>query len=205
MEDWAEIRRRVLVDGLSKRAACREYDLHWSTLEKILATTSRPVIAAGAAAEAQARALPGRHPSDPRGRPDGPEEAAAHRRADLRAAPRRVRLRGRPDRRQGGRRRLEAADGRGLRAARAPPGEAQVDFGDAEVVLDGEPVKVALFVMTLPYSDALFCWSSRASAPRRSSKGTSAPSPSSAASRAGSATTTPRSPSPRSPAAGAAS
>ena len=29
MENWAEIRRRVLVDGLSKRAACREYGIHW--------------------------------------------------------------------------------------------------------------------------------------------------------------------------------
>ena len=37
-----------------------------------------------------------------------------------------------------------------------PPGEAQVDFGFAEVILNGEPIKVALFVMTLPYSDALF-------------------------------------------------
>src|SRR5947209_17325115 len=37
-----------------------------------------------------------------------------------------------------------------------PPGEAQVDFGEAEVILDGRPTKVALFVMTLPYSDAIF-------------------------------------------------
>src|SRR3954453_23746305 len=37
-----------------------------------------------------------------------------------------------------------------------PPGEAQVDFGEAEIALDGRPAKVALFVMTLPYSDALF-------------------------------------------------
>ena len=36
MENWAEIRRRVLVDGLGKRAACREYDIHWDTLQKIL-------------------------------------------------------------------------------------------------------------------------------------------------------------------------
>lgn len=36
MEDWAEVRRRVLVDGLSKRAACREFDIHWDTLAKIL-------------------------------------------------------------------------------------------------------------------------------------------------------------------------
>ncbi|GAG14739.1 unnamed protein product, partial [marine sediment metagenome] len=37
------------------------------------------------------------------------------------------------------------------------PGEAQVDFGEAQVKLRGEQVKVALFVMTLPYSDAIFC------------------------------------------------
>ena len=37
-----------------------------------------------------------------------------------------------------------------------PPGEAQVDFGQAEVTLDGRPATVALFVMTLPYSDATF-------------------------------------------------
>src|SRR5947199_451431 len=37
-----------------------------------------------------------------------------------------------------------------------PPGEAQVDFGQAEVVLDGQATTVALFVMTLPYSDAIF-------------------------------------------------
>ena len=42
MENWAEIRRRVLVDGLSKRAACREYDIHWDTLTKILAHAEPP-------------------------------------------------------------------------------------------------------------------------------------------------------------------
>src|SRR4028118_674271 len=36
MENWAEIRRRVLVDGLGKRAACREYDIHWDTPRQIL-------------------------------------------------------------------------------------------------------------------------------------------------------------------------
>ena len=35
-------------------------------------------------------------------------------------------------------------------------GEAQVDFGFAQIDLDGLREKVALFVMTLPYSDALF-------------------------------------------------
>ena len=37
------------------------------------------------------------------------------------------------------------------------PGEAQVDFGEAQVKRCGQQVKVARFVMTLPYSDAHFC------------------------------------------------
>ena len=37
-----------------------------------------------------------------------------------------------------------------------PPGEAQVDFGEATVFLNGQAIKVALFVMSLPYSDAVF-------------------------------------------------
>jgi len=36
MEQWAEIRRRVLTGEISKREACREYDLHWQTLKKVL-------------------------------------------------------------------------------------------------------------------------------------------------------------------------
>ena len=42
MENWAEIRRRVLVDGLSGRAACREYKIHWKTLQKILDNPQPP-------------------------------------------------------------------------------------------------------------------------------------------------------------------
>jgi hypothetical protein len=42
MEQWSEIRRRVLVEGLSKRAACREYALHWHTLRKILEHSEPP-------------------------------------------------------------------------------------------------------------------------------------------------------------------
>ena len=42
MEIWAQIRRRVLVDGLSKRAACRQYSIHWDTLKKILEHAEPP-------------------------------------------------------------------------------------------------------------------------------------------------------------------
>ena len=37
-----------------------------------------------------------------------------------------------------------------------PPGHAQFDFGEATVVIAGEPSKAALAVITLPYSDTYF-------------------------------------------------
>lgn len=36
MDQWIEIRRRVLNHEISRRQACREYGLHWQTLKKIL-------------------------------------------------------------------------------------------------------------------------------------------------------------------------
>jgi len=42
MQQWAEIRRRVLSGELSKRAACREYEIHWETLRKILTHVEPP-------------------------------------------------------------------------------------------------------------------------------------------------------------------
>ena len=35
-EQWTEIRRQVLVEGLSRREACNSYKLHWKTLQKML-------------------------------------------------------------------------------------------------------------------------------------------------------------------------
>jgi transposase len=158
MENWAEIRRRVLVDGLSKRAACREYDVHWDTLRKILGHATPP----------------GYRRAVPRPRPKiGPFLDVIHRiLEDDRKAPKKqrhtaVRIfeRLRDEHGYGGRPTVvkqAVADWR-RRSAEVfvplvhPPGEAQVDFGEAEVSLDGQATKVALFVMTLPYSDAIFC------------------------------------------------
>ncbi|HEY2786950.1 MAG TPA: hypothetical protein VGJ05_18455 [Fimbriiglobus sp.] len=42
MEQWTEIHRRVLVDGLSQREACKQYALHWRTLKKILTHAEPP-------------------------------------------------------------------------------------------------------------------------------------------------------------------
>lgn len=42
MLQWAVIRRRVLVDGVSKRRIRRETGMHWTTLEKILRHSEPP-------------------------------------------------------------------------------------------------------------------------------------------------------------------
>ena len=42
MDDWSEIRRRVLVEGVSRRQILRETKMHWRTLPKILAHSEPP-------------------------------------------------------------------------------------------------------------------------------------------------------------------
>jgi transposase len=158
MDLWAEIRRRVLVDGESKRSVQRRYGLHWKTLQKIL---RQPEPA-------------GYQQSRPRAKKKlGPflpviEEIL---RQDRQAPPKQRHTAKRVFERL----RAEYGYTGGLtvvkdavRACRAqhsevfvplrhPPGEAQADFGQAEITLAGVPTKAALFVMSLPYSDALFC------------------------------------------------
>ena len=42
MEQWTEVRRAVLVDGISKREACRRFGVHWQTLQRMLAHPAPP-------------------------------------------------------------------------------------------------------------------------------------------------------------------
>ena len=42
MEFWKEVRRQVLTNELSQRAACKKYALGWHTLKKILAHEEPP-------------------------------------------------------------------------------------------------------------------------------------------------------------------
>jgi len=158
MEQWAEIRRRVLVQGDSKRSIRRELGIHWDTLAKIL-THSEP---------------PGYRQRQPRAKPKiGPfigvidqiltDDQKVHRKQRHTAKRILDRLRDEYGYTGGYTAVKEAV--RHWRAGHRevfvplvhPPGEAQVDFGTAEVVLEGVKTKVALFVMTLMYSDAVFC------------------------------------------------
>ena len=42
MNHWTDVRRAVLVEGISKREACRRFGVHWQTLARILAHSSPP-------------------------------------------------------------------------------------------------------------------------------------------------------------------
>ena len=42
MKQWARVRRKVLVDGRSKRSVMSEEGLHWETLQKMLSHSKPP-------------------------------------------------------------------------------------------------------------------------------------------------------------------
>jgi len=157
MEFWKEVRRQVLTNELSQRAACKKYGLGWHTLKKILSHDEPP----------------GYRQSRPRTK----RKLAAFLPViqqileDDRQAPKKQR--------HTAKRIFERLrDEHGFRggktvvkdAVRAwkqshqevflplshAPGEAQVDFGEATIRWSGQEMKVALFVMTLPYSGAIF-------------------------------------------------
>lgn len=157
MQNWSEIRRLVLTEKKSKRAVCREFSLHWKTLEKILSHPEPP----------------GYRQRQPRERPKlAPFLPLIHEILEQdQTAPRKQRH---TIRRIFDRLRTEHGYTGGItvvgdvvREWRATttevflplsqrPGEAQFDFGAAEVVLQGVPAKIAYCVMSLPYSDAFF-------------------------------------------------
>jgi transposase len=158
MDQWADIRRRVLIDGESKRSVQRRYKLHWKTLQKILNQPEPP----------------GYRQSQPRAKKKlGPFLPAIEEilRQDQQAPPKqrhtakRIFERLRDEHGYAGGLTVVKEAVQACRQQHAEafvplahrPGEAQVDFGHAEVIRDGVPTKIALFVMTLPYSDALFC------------------------------------------------
>jgi transposase len=157
MELWSEVRRRVLTGELSKRQARKKYGLHWDTLQKILRHEEPP----------------GYRKKEPRQKPVlGPFVALIHEilEADKlapkkqRHTAKRILERLREAGYQGGRTVVQEEVRRWKRRLAEvfmplahPPGEAQVDFGSATVVYRGQERKVAMFVMSLPYSDAVFC------------------------------------------------
>jgi transposase len=156
METWAEIRRQVLVEGVSRRQILRETGMHWRTLRKIL-THSEP---------------PGYRQSQPRARKklgayEGRIEQILKEDREMprkqRHTAKRIWERLQAEGFTGGYTIVkEAVRERTQRNQEVfvplvhRAGEAQVDFGEAVVKMNGTLRKVAFFVMALPYSDAGF-------------------------------------------------
>ncbi|MCX5660575.1 MAG: IS21 family transposase [Planctomycetota bacterium] len=158
MEDWNEIRHRVLVEGKSKRSVCREFGLHWDTLRKIL-EHSEP---------------PGYRMQQPRKKRmlEAFQPIIEQILRDDRSMPRKQRHTaqrifdrlGKENGYEGGLTIVKDAV-RAWHRHQAevfvplshPPGEAQVDFGEGDIILKGVQTTVAFLVMSLPYSDAFFC------------------------------------------------
>ncbi len=156
MEKWAEIRRRVLSGEISKRAACAEYGIHWDTLKKVLTYTEPP----------------GYRRSQPRSSKLDPflpiiqeileGDRKVHRKQ--RHTGKRIFERLRDEHGYEGGRTIVQEAVTAWKQQKSEvflplshrPGEAQVDFGFAHVYLNGEQTQVALFVMTLPYSDTIY-------------------------------------------------
>ena len=159
MENWAEIRRRVLVDGLSKR--CRLPRVRHPLGDppaRSSTTPSRPATAAPAPAP-----RPKLEPFLPVIHQILEDDKKAPKKQRHTAKRIFERLRDEhgytggltvvKDAVRAWRRRSR----RGLRPA-GPPARARPRSTSARPrsILDGQPTKVALFVMTLPYSDAIF-------------------------------------------------
>jgi transposase len=156
MEQWLQIRQRVLREGISRRQIMRETGMHWETLKKILEHPIPPGY--------QRRKAPKKPKIDPylyRIRQILEEDKLVPRKQ-----------------RHTAKRIWEVLQGEGfsggytivkdavrelrrtMKEVYMPlthrPGEAQVDFGHAVVKMSGVLRKICFFVMALPYSDAFF-------------------------------------------------
>ena len=155
MELWSEIRRKVLVEGVSKREICRDYQMGWRTVAKIVEHAEPPGYRSRVL-----RVQPKLGPfvgvidqilDDDRSAPPKQRHTA-----------RRIFHRLRDEHGYCGSevqvRRYVAQTKRHAKEVFVPlshpPGEAQFDFGEATVVIAGERCKAAFAVMTLPFSDA---------------------------------------------------
>jgi len=155
MEQWCRIRQRVLREGVSIRQIQRETGLHFKTIKKILAQSSppgfqcpdRPQPKIGPYLERIGEIL------------ETDEDLPKKQRHTAKRIFERIREEGYP----GSYSQVKKAVRERKRICQEVfvplihrPGEAQVEFGEALVKMDGVLCKVMFFAMVLPYSDAMF-------------------------------------------------
>lgn len=151
MNLWTEVRRYVLVEQHSKRSACVKFGIHWKMLHKMLEHPAPPGYRKPKVPRAKKidKVLPVLHAW---------LEADRHEPPKQRHTARRLYERLRDEHGFDGQITVVKDAVRAWKRVHReayvplshPLGEAQVDFGMAHVDLDGERVKVCLFVMSLP-------------------------------------------------------
>jgi transposase len=157
MDQWTDIRKKILVEGVSKRQVMEEEGIHWETLRKILENSQPPGYQMK-----QERPQPKIGPFLGRIQQILRDDKHVHKKQHHTAKRIFERLKT-EDGYTGGYTQVKKAV-RGLKRKHSEvfvplihrPGEAQVDFGHALVKLNGVLVKRPYFVMVLPHSDAFF-------------------------------------------------
>lgn len=156
MEQWARVRRKILMEGRSKRSVMAEEKLHWETLQKMLAHPRPPGYRR---AKRVVRKIDA-HVEWIRGVLEGDREVPRKQRHTAKRIFDRL---GAERGYKGGYtavKELVAELKERGREVFVPlvhrPGEAQVDFGHALVNVAGKLRKCPFFVMSLPYSDGFF-------------------------------------------------
>lgn len=158
MDMWTEVRRSVLTGKKSKRQACKDFNIHWDTLQKILADpeppkerqkSERPKPVLGPYLEIIHAIL----------------EADKKEPKKQRHTAKRIFERLRDEEGYQGQITVVQEAVRAWRGKQQEPflplshkpGEAQFDFGEAKCVYRGREIKAMFCVMSLPHSDAFFC------------------------------------------------
>jgi transposase len=158
MHLWTEVRRAVLVGGMSRRDACKKYNLNFRTIQKILAHEEPPGYR-----RKYLRQKPMLGPFIPIIHEIIEADKKVHKKQ--RHTQRRIFERLRDEHGYTGGvtvvrdeiRRYKQSSAEVFMPLSHPPGEAQFDFGEAKAVYRGREITVMFCVMSLPYSDAFFC------------------------------------------------
>jgi transposase len=157
MELWSEIRRRIRTGEISMRQACSEYHLNFRTIRKIV---RQPEPASFHAPPTRPKPVLGPFLAILQRIVDDDRHAPPKQRHTARRIYERLRdehdYPGCPSIVRDAVRAYKQSQAEVLVPLLHPPGEGQVDFGRAEVIVAGVRHKAALFVLTLPHSNARF-------------------------------------------------
>jgi len=157
MDEWTEIRRKVLVEGASKRSIHRDYGIGHQALARILANPEPPGYQM---AEVRRKPVIGPHLATIDQILADDKEAPPKQRHTARRIFERLRdeygYTGSYSQVQTAVQRAKQYSKEAFMPLSHPPGHSQFDFGEAVVEIAGVRCKAALGLITLPYSDTYF-------------------------------------------------